>query len=105
MTLERLRQLASAEHSIAFPDEISWPSIPKPDISRSTLVVLALTVGFGLMGVYGDFIVPGSGGRLIALCGILGVIITFPALVSHCLGRGTWDSFFSPDSETDRFSR
>lgn len=105
MKMERLRQLASKEDSIAFDYELTWPRVPTPDVSRSTLVLLTLTVGFGLMGFYGDTIVAGSGGRLIALCGILGVIIVFPALVSHCISSGTWDSFLSPESESDRFRR
>lgn len=105
MTIERLRQLASGEDSIGFDYGFTWPRIPKPEVSRSTLVLLALSMGFGLMGFYGDTIVAGTGGRLMALCGILGVLIVFPALVSHCIRRGAWNSFFEPDSETDRFSR
>lgn len=105
MTIERLRQLASGENSIAFDYGFTCPTIPKPDISRSTLVLLALSMGFGSMGFYGDTIVAGTGGRLIALCGILGVIIVFPALVTRCIGRGAWNSFFKPDSESDRFRR
>lgn len=105
MTIERLRQLASEENIVAFDHGLTWPKIPKPDISRSVLVLLAMTIGFGLMGIYGDTIVAGTGGRLIALCGILGVITVFPALVSHSLRRGAWNSVFRPDSETDRFGR
>lgn len=105
MTMERLRQLASGEHSTTFDNGFTWPKIPRPGISRTTLVLLGSTMGFGLMGSYGDTIVAGTGGRLIALCGILGVLVVFPALVSHCIGRGGWNSFFRPGSETDRFRR
>lgn len=105
MTTERIWQLArGAGNSFTFDHEFEWPRRPRLNIPRSIVVLSSLTIGFALLAVYGDTVVAGTAGSLIALSGLVGVLVVFPTLVTRSIKGGGTDSIFNPQ-EIDRTRR
>lgn len=97
MKTQRIWRLAlGAGNSFAFDYDLEWLSKPDLNVPRSIVVLSALTVGFTLLVVYGDTIVAGLAGRLLALSGMLGVVVVFPTLVTQTITGGRTDSIFKP---------
>lgn len=89
--------VGDAGHSTGLGLGLDLPGLPAVAVRRSTLTMLASTVGFALMARYGDTLVAGRVGSGIALLGLFGVVVVTPTLLSRCLRPGRRDSRFRPD--------
>lgn len=97
MRTQRIWRLAlGAGNSFTFDYDLEWLSKPDLNIPRSVVVLSALTIGFTLLAVYGDTLVAGRAGRLLAVAGMLGVVVVFPTLVTQTIKGGRTDSVFKP---------
>ncbi len=75
---ERLIRAAD-DHLEAFRNR-QWPSWPGLPVRRTVLVRLSVLAGFGIMAFYGDTLVHGRVGQALAIVGVMGIIVTLPAV-------------------------
>lgn len=89
--------VGDAGYSTGLGLELDLPGLPAVEGRRSTITMLATTVGFALMALYGDTFVAGRVGSAIALLGLFGIVVVTPTLLSRGLRPGPRSSRFRPD--------
>lgn len=97
MRTHRIWRLSlGAGNSFTFDYDFGWLRKPDLNVPRSLVVLSALTIGFTLLAVYGDTLVAGRPGRMLAVAGMLGVVVVFPTLVTQAIRGDRTDSIFKP---------
>lgn len=85
-TTQLRRFVQGAENSVRV--ELEWPSVPHVGVPRSLVMLASLTVAAAVLAIYGDTVIAGPAGRLLAFAGLLGVVVITPTFLARCLTRG-----------------